>query len=156
MEFLGVNISWDGFEMEDKKVADMQDWQHPTSVCSVHKFIGFMNFYCHWILGFANITWPLHNLFQKNQPWQWTENEQATFKVLKPPVSQVPVFMHANSNRQFWMETNISNYAYGAVLSQKQADDHHHLIGFMLKLMDTTEHNYGTVLLSTTMVQYTR
>ena len=32
IEFLGVNVSWDGFEMEDKKIADVLDWQRPTSV----------------------------------------------------------------------------------------------------------------------------
>ena len=32
MEFLGVNISQDGFKMEDKKIANVLDWQQPTSV----------------------------------------------------------------------------------------------------------------------------
>ena len=41
------------------------------------------------------------------------------------------------------METNTSNYAYGAVLSQKQVDNQHHLIGFMSKLMNPAECNYG-------------
>ena len=32
MEFLGVNVSSDRFEMEDKKIADVHNWEHPTSV----------------------------------------------------------------------------------------------------------------------------
>ena len=32
MEFLSVNISSNGFEMEDKKIADVCDWECPTSV----------------------------------------------------------------------------------------------------------------------------
>ena len=32
IEFLGVNVSQDGFEMEDKKIADVLDWQRPMSV----------------------------------------------------------------------------------------------------------------------------
>ena len=51
--------------------------------------------------------------------------------------------MHADPNKQFRMETDASNYAYGAVLSQKQADNCHHLIGFMSKLMNPAEWNYG-------------
>ena len=27
IKFLGVNISWDGFKMEDKKIANVLDWQ---------------------------------------------------------------------------------------------------------------------------------
>ena len=45
IEFLGVNVSQDGFEMEDKKIADVLDWQRPTSVQGVREFISFVNFY---------------------------------------------------------------------------------------------------------------
>ena len=45
IEFLGVNVSWDGFEMEDKKIANVLDWQRPTSMQGVHEFISFVNFY---------------------------------------------------------------------------------------------------------------
>ena len=83
MEFLSVNVSSDGFEMEDKKIADVCDWEHPTSIRGVREFIGFVNFYRQWIPGFANIARPLHDLFQKNQAWQWTENEQHAFELLK-------------------------------------------------------------------------
>ena len=50
--------------------------------------------------------------------------------------------MHANPDAQFHMETNASNYAYGTVLSQKQADGQHHLIGFLSKSMNPAEWNY--------------
>ena len=45
IEFLGVNVSRDGFEMEDKKIADVLDWQRPTSVRGMREFISFVNFY---------------------------------------------------------------------------------------------------------------
>ena len=136
IEFLGVNVSWDGFEMEDKKIADVLDWQQPTSMWGMHEFISFVNFYHWWIPNFADITWLLHDLFQKNQPWQWTENEHGAFELLKWWVSQAPILMHTNLDWQFQMETNALNYTYGAILSQKQADNQHHLISFMLKSMN--------------------
>ena len=101
IEFLGVNVSRDGFEMEDKKIADALDWQRPTSVRGVREFIGFVNFYCRWIPNFTNIAQPLHDLFQKNQPWQWTKNKHGAFKLLKWRVSQAPVLVHADPDRQF-------------------------------------------------------
>ena len=45
IEFLGVNVSQDGFEMEDKKIANVLDWQRPMSVRGVCEFISFVNFY---------------------------------------------------------------------------------------------------------------
>jgi hypothetical protein len=41
------------------------------------------------------------------------------------------------------METDASNYAYSAVLLQKQPDGWHHPIGFMSKSMNPAEQNYG-------------
>ena len=50
---------------------------------------------------------------------------------------------HADPDKPFRMETNASNYTYGAVLLQKQADGRHHPIGFMSKSMNLAEQNYG-------------
>ena len=56
---------------------------------------------------------------------------------------QAPILVHADPDQQFHMETNASNYVYGAVLSQKQTNGRHHPIGFMSKSMNPAEWNYG-------------
>ena len=71
------------------------------------------------------------------------ENEQTAFEILKWRVTQAPVLVHADPNAQFWMETDTLNYAYGAMLLQKQPDGRHHPIRFMSKSMNPAEQNYG-------------
>ena len=115
-----MDVSRAGFEMDDKKITDIVNWQAPTMVRGVREFIGFVNFYRRWIPGFSDIAKPLHDLFRKDHKWSWTENEQHAFETLKWQVSQAPVLVHADPDKQFRMETDASNYAYGAVLSQKQ------------------------------------
>jgi hypothetical protein len=75
--------------------------------------------------------------------WQWTENEQTAFEILKWRVTQAPVLVHADPDQQFHIETDASNYAYGAVLSQRQPDGQHHPISFMSKSMNPAEQNYS-------------
>ena len=70
-------------------------------------------------------------------------NKQTAFEILKWRVTQAPVLVHADPNRQFQMETDALNYAYGAILTQKQGDGQHHPIGFMSKSMNLVEWNYG-------------
>jgi len=42
------------------------------------------------------------------------------------------------------VETNASNYAYGAILSQKGKEDQkQHLVAFFSKSMNPAERNYG-------------
>jgi hypothetical protein len=129
--------------MDDKKITDVVQWQQPTMVHSVHEFIGFVNFYHRWIPGFSDVAKPLHTLFQKDHKWDWTENEQTAFEVLKWRVSQAPILVHADPEKTFRMETDALNYTYGAVLSQKQTDGRHHPIGYMSKSMNPAERNYG-------------
>ncbi|SRR5258708_5187486 len=45
MEFLGVEVSPDGFEMERVKVETVKEWKPPETVRAVREFIGFCNFY---------------------------------------------------------------------------------------------------------------
>ena len=83
LEYLGVDISEKGFEMDEKKISAIVEWQRPTSVRGVREFIGFVNFYRRWIPAFSDVARPLHDLFQKDHEWQWTENEQTAFEILK-------------------------------------------------------------------------
>ena len=55
LEFLGVNISEKGFEMDEKKISVIVKWKKPTLVCGVQEFIGFVNFYQRWIPAFSDV-----------------------------------------------------------------------------------------------------
>jgi hypothetical protein len=79
LQFLGVEVSQKGFEMEKMKVDMIEEWKSPKNVRGVHEFVGFCNFYRRFIKSFSEIAQPLHNLTKANQQWQWTEREQAAF-----------------------------------------------------------------------------
>ena len=49
---------------------------------------------------------------------------------------------HVNPQLAYRMETDTSNYAYGAVLSQKQETNKRHPVAFMSKSMTPAERNY--------------
>ena len=144
VEFLGVELSRDGFEMEKAKVNTITKWQPPRNVKGVRAFIGFCNFYQRFIKNFAEIARPLHDLTRLGQKWIWSEREQAAFQLLKDIISTTPVLIHPDPERQFRLETDASAFAYGAVLSQlAKKDNRRHLIGFFLKSMNDAERNYG-------------
>ena len=45
MKYLGFIISTDGITMDSQKLAEIQDWDEPTTVKEVQQFLGFTNFY---------------------------------------------------------------------------------------------------------------
>jgi hypothetical protein len=45
LQFLGVEVSQKGFEMERMKVDMIEKWKSPRNVWGVREFVGFCNFY---------------------------------------------------------------------------------------------------------------
>jgi len=140
IDFLGVELSGDGFQMDTDKCSVIQEWKPPSKVRGVWEFIGFCNFYCCFIKGFVDIAQPLHNLTKNNHLWRWMSKEERAFQTLKDIVATSLVLSHPNPNVGYQMETNTSNYAYGAILSQKgMTDGKYHPIAFYLRSMNPME-----------------
>ena len=143
IDFLGVELSGDGFRMDKDKCNGICEWKPPSKVWGVHEFIRFCNFYCCFIKGFADITQPLHDLTKNDRPWTWTAKEEMVFQTLKNVVATSLVLAHLNPNTGYQMETNASNYAYRAILSQKGATDlKYHPITFYSRSMNPAKRNY--------------
>ena len=52
--------------MDPAKVAGVQDWPVPCNVTEVKSFLGFINFYHHFIDNFSHIAKPLDKLTKAN------------------------------------------------------------------------------------------
>jgi NDP-sugar pyrophosphorylase family protein len=54
IEYLGVIISHNKVEMDPVKIAGVADWLTPSNKKEVQSFVGFVNFYRHFIPGFSH------------------------------------------------------------------------------------------------------
>src|SRR5882757_2424756 len=142
VDLLGVMVNEFGFGMEDKKVHAVQGWLKPKNLTELKGFIGFCNFYRHFLKNFSIISRPLHDLNKKTTLWKWDTAQQDAFDRLKEMIAQEPCLAHVDMDKPFRLETDASNYAYGASLSQKQEDGRYHPVGFMSKSMLPAEKNY--------------
>ena len=144
VDFLGVQLSAEGFEMECLKVDVIQEWKPPRDVRGVREFIGFCNFYRRFVKNFAEVARPLHDLTKLGAKWEWGPRQNHAFNTLKEIIIASPVLIHPNPEERFRVEMDASNYAYGAVLSQKSTKDHRqHPVAFFSKSMTPAERNYG-------------
>ena len=55
VEYLGYILSPTGFHMSEKKVQIIQDWPEPRKIKDIQSFLGFANFYHHFILNYSDI-----------------------------------------------------------------------------------------------------
>ena len=56
VEYLGYILSLTGLCMSGKKVQIIQDWPEPRKIKDIQSFLGFANFYHHFIPNYSNIT----------------------------------------------------------------------------------------------------
>jgi hypothetical protein len=118
VEFLGFIASADGITMDPGKVKSVTEWPAPGYVKAVQSFLGFANFYRRFIRGFSTIARPLHALTHKTSVFHWGDAEQRAFDLLKSAITSAPVLRHFDPQLPVTVETDSSDYAIGAVLSQ--------------------------------------
>ncbi|QRW23694.1 Retrotransposable element Tf2 protein [Rhizoctonia solani] len=144
VDYLGIVISPAGFSMDQKKIEAVTTWPTPKTVKQVQAFLGFVNYLRWFIPNFSSVARPLHNLTKKESPWSWGNSEETAFKELKALVTQSPVLIHSNPKLPYYLETDASGVAMGAILSQRGPDNRLHPIAYMSKSFSGAEANYDT------------
>jgi hypothetical protein len=84
----------------------------------------------------------LFELTKKNQEWNWTNKCEDTFRQLKHLFTSAPMLAMPDTQKPMRLECNASDFATGAVLSQKESDNKYHPVVYLSKSLTEPEHNY--------------
>ena len=86
--------------MDPAKTKVVQEWPVPKNVKEVQSFLGFANFYRHFIAQYSAIAKPLTNLTRKDVPIQMTTKCIVTFERLKEAFTTSPTLTHSNPSSE--------------------------------------------------------
>ena len=95
-------------------------WPTPTCVKDVRSFVGLASYYRRFVKDFASVAAPLHSLVQKNGVFEWSDQAEKSFEMLIGALTSPPILAMPTDLDEFTLDTDASNYAIGAVLSQRQ------------------------------------
>jgi hypothetical protein len=143
IEYLDVLISEGNVRMDPAKVQGITQWPRLKKIKEIQSFLGFCNFYRHFIHDYSKITHPLFQLTKKDTPSDWSSNHQKAFDTLIHEFTTAPVLMLPDRARPFRLITDASDFAIGAILEQPDLLNHWHLVAFYSKLLQPAEHNYN-------------
>ncbi len=143
VEFLGYILSGKGVSTDPKKIKSIEEWPRPESVKDVQRFVGLCNYYRRFVNNFAMIAKPLHNLTKKNNKFIWTEQCENAFVELKKRLTSTPILLHPDPQKAFIVECDASNYAIGAILSQKDDKGKLHPVAYYSRSLNNAEINYS-------------
>jgi len=141
VEFLGLMISHDSIKMDKAKVRAILDWPRPKNKRELQQFLGFVNFYRRFVRGFAKIAKALTKLTGKEE-WMWTVLQEEAFVGLKMRIGEEVVLAIPADEGKYRVETDASDFAMGAVLSQQQKDGTWRPVAFISKSLNPAERNY--------------
>ena len=128
--------------MDPRKIKTIQEWATPKRVKDVQSFLGFANFYRLFIQGFSVIVQPLIELTRKGMSFQWTPFAQHAFDLLKQVFISAHVLLHVDPTKPFQVETDASDFAMGAILSQSTDDGILHPVAYYSRKFTALEINY--------------
>ena len=141
VSFLGHKVSAEGITTEHDKVQAVQEWPTPKSVKGARSFLGLTGYYRRFIKDYAQVAGPLIALTQKGACFQWEEEEQQAFETLKTKLTSAPILGYPSAQGDFILDTDASQCAIGAVLSQVQ-DGKEVVIAYGSRRLSRSERNY--------------
>jgi hypothetical protein len=122
VEYLGMIVKLGTLAMDPVKLDGIASWPTPTTVKTVRSFLGFANFYCHFIDHYSDIARPLIDLMKKDKPWDWSAACQSSFDRLKQSFLSKPVLRLPDLSAPFAIATDASRDATGAILLQTDSN----------------------------------
>jgi len=142
VEFLGYIIGRNGIRMLEEMVEAILSWKTPESLTETQSFLGFANFYKRFIQDYSRMAKPLTELTKKDREWSRNKGEEAVFSELKRRFTMAPILAHFNPAKEVIIETDASDFAIGAILSQRDEERRLHLVAFHSRKFQPAEINY--------------
>ncbi|EYC36599.1 hypothetical protein Y032_0877g2818, partial [Ancylostoma ceylanicum] len=148
VEFLGHVIDREGLHMDPSKVEAIVNYPLPQSRSELRTFLGMCSYYRKFVLGFAKVAAPLHELTSEKTKFEWTTERKACFDQLKRIITQAPVLAQPDiegarsGKKPFRIHTDASYLGLGGMLSQKGDGGLTHPISFASKGLTNCEKRY--------------
>ena len=91
---------------------------------------------------YSDITRPLNDLMKKDRKFEWNNDCQQAFDLLKKKFTEEPVLMMPDHTKPFQIKSDVSKVATGAVLTQLDSNGDRHPCAFLSKTLSPTERNH--------------
>ena len=149
---LGHIVSSAGVAVDPGKVERIQNWPIPETSEQLRSFLGLASYYRRYVPNFSKIAAPLNALVvstptkagkpPSNKSLGWLDEADNAFRTLKKLLSEAPVLVYPNFDREFVVEVDASLRGLGACLSQYDDDGQLHPIAYASRALRGPERNY--------------
>nr|VZI34397.1 unnamed protein product [Spirometra erinaceieuropaei] len=147
VQFLGHKISPGRIAALPDRLQQIRTWPTPANQTQLRSFLGLASFYRRFIRNFAHIAGPPHKLTEKGREFRWSPECEEAFTNLRAALVSAPLLALPNVDHDappFILDTDVSGFAIGAVLSQTDSQDVEHPVCFASSTLTKAQRNYYT------------
>ena len=119
VEYLGYRVTREGIKPQAKKIKKMLALNPPKNKTELRGFVGMVNYYRDMWQGRSSVLAPLTQMCGKNEKFEWNEQMQKAFEMVKTKISNEAMLAHPDFSEPFDVHTDSSDYQLGGVISQK-------------------------------------
>ncbi|GJT16228.1 reverse transcriptase domain-containing protein [Tanacetum coccineum] len=139
VKFLGHVIDSSGIHVDPTKIEAVKNLASPTTPSEIRQFLGLAGYYRRFIEGFSKIAKPMTELTQKDRKFDWGEEQEEAFQLLKQKLCAAPILALPEGREDFVVYCDASIKGLGAVLMQRMK-----VIAYASRQLKIHEKNYTT------------
>ena len=103
-----------------EKLSSIKWMLQPISPKEVKQFLGLVGYYRKFVPRFSDLARRLAALMRKNTEFQWTQQCQHSFELLKTSLKTDPILTYPDPNLPCVLFTDASKYVWACVLMQEK------------------------------------
>ena len=134
-----MRISWS----HPNKIDKILTWPLPKTTKQIKGFLGLLGYYRKFIKDFAKLTKPLTKCLKKGATIVHNDEFKDCFNDCKQMLISGPILRYPDFDKPFILKTDASDFALGAVLSQRIEDSKEHPIAYASRTLNDTECNWS-------------
>lgn len=142
IKFLGHKISADGITVHEDHFDAIKNYPAPKNRKQVQRFLGLVSYFRMFLPNFAKIACPITDLLKNDNSFVWGSEQQQAFKTLRESLLKPPILMYPRFDQTFYLATDASDLAVGAVLMQ-EVDGKLHPIYYASRTLSPAERRYS-------------
>ena len=158
VKFLGRIVNAEGYRMDQKNIQAVSALKDhvPATASEVRQLLGLLGYHRRHIEGFSKIAKPISDLLavpdtEKKSPKNersgkeevvWTPECCEALSVLVQMITSAPILAYADFNKQFVLHTDASMKGLGAILYQKDKNNHMNVVSYASRTLRKSEANY--------------
>ena len=122
LTFFGHDLTSNGVNPSEEKVADIRDARPPKDAGEVRSFMGLVQYSAKFMPDVTTVAKPIQELTKKGVAFKWGVEQQTAFQELKRLITQAETLAYYKVGCKTRIVADASLVGVGAVLTQQQGE----------------------------------